>query len=448
MHAQREISPALAAKRLRPATPVTVYVEPHPVAQMSLRQLAEAVQAGKIPPLANVMLDQQEPWFPARDVIASCAELEPTRSARTAALAVAVSVLVWITHCALFGSAGFLPLALLTALAFATSLLVIKLPGLRTRNTRELLSKNVLGIAAAVILVAEGAAVASTIAYRGHEKRVDAALTAIDECSVNTLRSDDVEWLHDEDTWHSPAGMDESRTSDYDARLSRCKAKQERVKHEQACAKAAQAVTDHQALPPLAPDIQPNEVALLERIANHTLGGDDLKLPQLPCSETASAASVESAFRSAATTLGTEWLVAGIPGGLRSVVGRIGLAPSASDALRGKVEADADATLRTRPTLEGLSETVNACDNAKELTHSDGPNCSAARTRRETLLAKQAAAQKVQEARCDALKAAREQCTKQCEARLPKDDLGFSDFDKGLDCDDRCEKQIPLGDCG
>ncbi|HWA72802.1 MAG TPA: hypothetical protein VG937_10720 [Polyangiaceae bacterium] len=83
----------------------------------------------------------------------------------------------------------------------------------------------------------------------------------------------------------------------------------------------------------------------------------------------------------------------------------------------------------------------------KNLTRDDGAKCKLARERRAGIVAKDEAAQKAKDARCATLKLAQDQCTQRCESRAPKDDLGFADFDKGLDCRERCEKQVPLSGC-
>lgn len=314
-------------------------------------------------------------------------------------------------------------------------------------NKGSKLPARVVAVGAIALAAAIAGAAMMVWTHRGHEQAVNAALTGSAICQVQKLSPADVEWLHENSTWRAPSGIDESRASIYESRMQVCRKQEERAVREKVCAQVANALESRRPPEASAQVVGAGQLETLRRVAAHRVGVDDLRrFGELPCADTSDGERVRKAFLGAARELGPEWISAGIPQELKSAMEESGLASAAAEALRRATETQAAAT-GAAPTLDELNGPVADCDLTRRLAREDGPHCKQARDRRSALLAKLETADKAREARCEALKRKVELCTTRCEAKAPTDELGFSDFDKGLDCAEQCEKSIPLGSC-
>jgi hypothetical protein len=445
---KNETLKTLADKHLLASTVVWVYAEPTPVRQMTVLQLAEGVRAGSIPDNASVSADNQASWLWARDVISACPEPLPIRSVPVAILAVAVPAALVLLHAKVFGAPGCGLLMALAVAGVAIAMVVTLVDGLRTRRPRELLPRWVIVTAATVVLIAETSAVWSATTWRAYEKRVNAVLVVDVECGARSLTPDEIAWVRQNDDWYRDSGVLESRDSVYAAQITRCERAKTRRDHEAACAQSAAAVESRKPSDAQSGELSLEDVALLKRVAERTLQVADLgRFDSLPCADSGSNQRIRSAFIGAARELGGEWLGAAAPMELQTAIKAAKLTQAATVALRNRVDENVATALKAAADIEALNHAVADCDVAVDLLGDDSPKCTHLRQVRDALTARNEVIQKAKEVRCDAARKALERCQTRCEASAPTDDLGLPDFDKGSDCDERCERAISLSSC-
>jgi hypothetical protein len=301
------------------------------------------------------------------------------------------------------------------------------------------------GLAFALVVLCAVSACSKT-----NNDAVDAVLTADDPCAVERLTPSEVEWLKENDTRRTPTGA-VSRTSDYEAKLGQCKFRRNQELRVRQCADVAHALPTGKPASEVSA-LGDDERQLVQRVATGQLTADDLKHfndeKGVPCADTPSGPALRDAMVKAAGRTTGAWFDADpVPDGLIAAVHAKGMDAVAAKELGTSADLKARAALDKGKSASDLEPGAKACQLASGLGAVVGPDCAATQQKYKALAAAQEAAQKREQARCDRLRSAREACTKQCEDRLPKDEVGFADFDKGLDCDERCERAVPMGSC-
>lgn len=454
---------------LHAKTAVEVYVAPHPPSTMTLRWLAGQVRSGYVPPSAGVRLPGSQDWMSAEQVIAMCPAVQPIQASLFMIVLVAVPLVLVLLQGVLFGAAGIAWLLPLLGVGAVVAAAIALTPTWRTRKSstlfRGLVTRRAFAIPGALLLFGtELPAVFVGVHSRKTEKRIDALLNGSQPCAVAALSSADVAWIKQhpgnsqgDDGSFNPALP---RIDTYRSQVDACNAQRKHEAMEKDCAKIAKALAARKT----PPDVRTLDkvVGLPRRIAQRKLKASDLALQrsELFCSKSSHATDIWNDLIDAARQSDSAWAsVQKVSSDLAAGLEAKGLTDASRKALEANAKATAIRALDAATMSQQLMSASEFCALTKRL-NAEPDECQKVEPRRLELSIKEKAEaerkQKVQdakekreEARCAAIKKALASCEDRCDARLPKDGLGFpKDFDKaiGSSCYDNCDRHYEVRD--
>jgi hypothetical protein len=267
------------------------------------------------------------------------------------------------------------------------------------------------------------------------QARIDGLLFGDDPCGVKSIDQTDREWMAQHDAVVR-AQVKESRSNVHSIRLKQCESRRKKQTIDATCQLASVAIANGK-VPDKLDHLTPEDVGQLGRIAAKSLTPADVEqYPAIACRMTSAENEVDRSFaRAAGASAKSLFAAKALGDDLATKISGAGLTAAAVEAIRSEAELLV-APAPDKPGENASTGKLRICDRAKALGVEDGPRCGRLR---------QAEATRVK--RCEALVRAHQTCVNRCEARGPRDELGFGDLDRALDCGETCDRQVPRNNC-
>lgn len=387
----------------------------------------------------------------------------PARSLPLAIGAVAVPVLLLVLHLGAIGLDSAMPMALLVIVGIAAAAVLLRVENLRGMEPRELVvylrgKPALMAVIAALVVLAEAAALYLGVPSALARSRIDAALAATDPCAIQTVK--DLEKATEEQQEKIS-----KRTDECSSRL----AAEKEQKRDQQCRQIAARLDK-----PLSPDDMAalgSRAALADRITKRALTADDLRSiseADMPCADAIRTTQLFwAAYVNAVVSTPDPWSKVGgedsfTTGLWRALMsGGHQLSPDAVRVFATNVDEVAAKAAKDAKTADDLRGAKNLCELGEKLKAKKSDVCAYAVGKFSALKKQEegAAAQKkareeaiqaakdaqdearlrANNARCDAIVRQRQACMRTCD--FPIDDP------RGLACEDNCARRFPDTGC-
>lgn len=360
----------------------------------------------------------------------------PTRAGLVILALVLVPVLILAVHALLLGAAGVVAPVLLVAAGVAAAGVVMGTVSLRTRPSSELAKTTPFKVVLVVLALGELVGVAFGSKDWAAHRRIRAVVTSADPCDFDRVTGDLTEYGNDEERAQLASRKAACAEANYN---TNCEAVAAHLDAKRVTDGDLAFIASHSPSTPME--------GVVSRVASGKLAVGDLGRAKadLPCGDRIWNRLVEAA---AATPVAWS-LGSGVPrisDDMKAALANTTLSVDVQGAIQAGEDAVVQPVLRKTRTND-MSEGESLCELGTTLHVAPSASCVAlgkrylqARAREDAAAAAKQTASAAQDARCQALEAARNNCLVPC--------MTFDLFDPRADsCEAACERRFPKKSC-